>query len=382
MLSQAEKPDIFVFASSEQQAYVPLRDRGYLVELDGARAQALASSVYTEIRRELYGADGLLRAIPVDCLAYGKIGVNRDLWRSLALGNPPETWDEMLDFLLDRWPECARSDPELRLMAYGTPEEIRRMFGYALHADYDCYRSAHADKLPYGTDIYIRLLEKFASIPFADGGFEGGYDAEKILFTDWFLPTPGISMVDGAFSYLPLSIEREIGPRLELSVYFACVNPYSSHLSLARDLLEYAAENVDARVLAALSPDQNAPVKSALYDQIIEEYGAEKSELEGELLAADTNDRRNEIEARLEELEANYLLAMEHAAYDITTESVEAYRRAAANGLVVSFSLNNSFPAGDALRVKQAQFFDGWITAEEFAAALDKELYMRELEEG
>jgi len=73
---------------------------------------------------------------------------------------------------------------------------------------------------------------------------------------------------------------------------------------------------------------------------------------------------------------------MEHAAYDITTESVEAYRRAAANGLVVSFSLNNSFPAGDALRVKQAQFFDGWITAEEFAAALDKELYMRELEEG
>lgn len=379
-LAHASSPDVYWLLSVNAPYFASLRDREYLAEITDPAAIAWVESVHEGIRRECYDANGVLRAIPVATLVNNELGVKRELWNELNLGEQPDTWSELFDFL-DKWCEIGNSYPDVSLLGYASAEETRMMFGYALRNDYDAYRRAAPEHPSYDTELYRQLLHRLNNVNFENLRYD--QQSGSALMTDMYIPSPENSLfADTSFDMLHLSVDGTT-PSAELAnVYFLGVNASSKNIDLAMRLISYCASEIAAKDRAMLCPSFDSAIFSAQYEQQMDAFQEQEDLLLRQIEAGDDSAEQKALRLQLESLMQQKNDYLSGNAYAISEESLSKYKSDVRDGLLVSYGEGVMDPAVEQnLSDVHARFVAGMLPVEDYTRALDQILHMQELEQ-
>ena len=379
-LAHDSSPDLYWLLSINAPYFASLRDREYLAEITDPVAIAWVESVHEDIRQECYDANGVLRAIPVSMLVNNELGINRELWNELGLGEQPNTWNELFDFL-EKWCEIGNNYPDISLLGYASAEETRMMFGYALRNDYDAYRRVAPDHPSYDTELYRQLLHRLNDVNFENLRYDqqGG----NTLMTDMYLPSPENSLfADTSFDMLHLSVDG-ITPSSELAnVYFLGVNSSSQNIDLAMRLVSYCASEIPAEDCAMLCPAFDSAIFSAQYEQQMNAFREQEDAVLRQMEASDDPAEQEALRLQLEFLTQQQNDYLNSNAYAISEDSLAKYKDDVRDGLLVSYGESVMDPAVEQnLADVHARFVAGMMSVEDYTRALDQILHMQELEQ-
>lgn len=374
-----EEPDIYCLSSVDAPFYPSMRDRGFLAEIPGETAKQFVASVYAGIQEECYDANHALRAIPVSAVIGNRLAVNSPLWESLNLGEIPQTWAQMFDFL-EKWCQDSEMNARCALLPYTSANETRNMIGYILRADYDTYRKSFEDPPRYSTEVYQNLLHRLQDLPLDKLRYDVEY--EDTLLTDMFLPSPANdAFSEASMTCLQLSIDGSVPVRPLANVNYLCVNPSSGNMELALDFVNYFVENLPQNMEATLCPDFDAPVASDALEQREAEYNEQMESLAARYEATDDSAEQTALQLEMEQLSREFQYYLQDSAYLIDEDSLARYHRDIQNGVVVNYG-EGVLDADELsnLSDKHEMFIAGMLTVEQYTEVLDQIVYMQEQE--
>lgn len=396
VLTRSDAVDIYVLPVDSPQ-YEALRQRGYLLPLDGSAALSGLIGGTAPALREALSSDGHPAALPLYAEGHS-LGFGEPLLEKmgLALSDVPADWSGLLDFIENTLPEYVdRLGPGDRRAYEGlTPNTLRDVLFTQILYDWVYAARAKGEIPDYEAPALVSALERLESMRFEalaldedierdeDDFFGGGYsygggdylfcldlDTGFLEYNDYNAGTP----------VLPGFEPGESGP-LALKLTAAFVNPYGPHREAAVAWLEAMADAMPAHLRMTLCPDLAEATRWPDAEETLAWYEAALADAQAQIDAAEPAERQALEEARTE-LERDYADFRERGVWWISQARADWYR-AHADAIVPAcatwFEQDASGEAGNLVR----QYRDGQISLRDFLADLNRKARMMALEQG
>ena len=370
--------DLFILRTGDDGLRSVIR-KGYFVDLSGVpEVAAFVTSLYPVWREEVTAADGAIGALPLGVGGRFRLGYNRVLWEELALGEVPQTYDELLD-CVERWLDDGTLD--------GAPLCYRSRSSYAnlvlelLRANAALYES-RGETPVYSNDTLLALLRRLEGMR----DRLNDHDARRVsgdglLRFQWGTgpETRWEEVFEGL--YPGFSDARDRGELMEL--YAVIINPHSSRQELARSFLQELLARMSGTTRFALVDDPLPGVEVDNYAQRLAYLVEEALPRETERLAraeqdAETTPQMMEIYRYNVEMVRQSIARMERERYVVTPEKAARYREGMEHPAV-------SRAGGYELLMENASsainaFLDGKTGPEAMVRKLDEVVRMWEME--
>lgn len=403
MLTQSRDVDVFLFDTRDgAAAYGALRNRGYMLPLDGREAlRAFSERLYPAIRRDT-ASGGAFAALPVEVSGTG-LGVGEAALARLGLSisNVPDTWQGFLTFLEEAIrPRLSRLGPGASFTyADLSAEGFRYNLRSAILRDWvNC--AAAAGAMPdYGDPRLLELLERLDSMDLTAYGLapEGLPDDESGEAGEWF-GGYGYSYGSGEVVLIQLNAHcdfdddgvegtplllgfgDDLPGAMPLNMTAAFVNPYTAHADAALDLMEALLMHLPARTEYALCPDLTEPVLRDGYEQAMAKYDEKVEETRAQIDAAAQKDRQA-LEEVLTALERKREEFEQTGKWLISPEKLAWYRAHGDRVCVATPSWFDKDTSGEAWQLMD-QYAAGLMPARAFLDAVNRKARMMALEAG
>ena len=396
VLTRSDAVDIYVLPVDSPQ-YEALRDRGYLLPLDGSALLGELIAQTAPALREALSADGHPAALPLYAEGHS-LGFGEPLLEKLglALSDVPADWNGLLDFIENTLPGYVdRFDPkDMRAYEGLTPGTLRDTLFTQILYDWVYAARAKGGIPDYEAPALVSALERLENMRFEalaldedverdeNDFFAGGYsygggdylfcldlDTGFLEYNDYNAGTP----------VLPGFESGESGP-LALKLTVAFVNPYSPHKEAAVAWLEALADAMPAHLRMTLCPDLAEATRWPDAEETVARYEAALADARAQIDAAEPAERQALEEARAE-LEREYADYRERGVWWISQARVDWYK-AHADAIVPAcstwFEQDASGEAWDLIR----QYRDGQLSLRDFLAALNRKARMMAMEQG
>ncbi len=401
MLTQSKDVDVFLFDTRDgAAAYDALRNRGFMLPLDGREAlRAFYERLYPGIRRAT-ASGGAFAALPVDVSGMG-LGVGEAALARLGLSiaDVPDTWQGFLDFLEGAiLPRLSRLGPGASFTyADLSAEGFRYNLRSAILKDWVNCAAADGALPDYGDPRLLALLERLDAMDFTAYGLapEGPPDDESAEEEAWF-GGYGYSYGSGEVvliqfgahcdfdddgvegTPLLLGFGDDLPGVMPLNMTAAFVNPYTAHADAALDLMEALLGHLPARTEYALCPDLTEPVLRDGYERTMAKYDERIEETRARIDAAPEADRQA-MEEALTQLEAQREAYERTGKWLISPEKLAWYRAHGDRVCVATPSWFDKDASGEAWQLMD-QYAAGLLPARAFLDAVNRKARMMEME--
>ena len=394
LLTRSDAVDIYVLPVNSPQ-FEALRDRGYLLPLDGSAALSdLVSGMYPALA-QAFSHDGAAVALPLSATGES-IGFGEGLLQKLglSLADVPDDWAGVLDFIEDALPRYVdRLDPEDR-RAYGglQPSVLREQLFRLILFDWACAAHAQGEIPDYEDPRLVALLERLETLRFEaldldedrerdpNDFFAGGWSqngGEYLFCFNLETAFHPYGWYDAGTPVLPGFGDGRPGP-LALKLTAAVVNPYSPRRETALAWLEALANAMPATLRCTLSPQETQAVRRPEADEALDFYTRTLEDLQARLDAAPSEEAQALAQER-DVLKREYEKYLADEQWLIPQARLDWYR-AHGDAIVPACATWFEGDASDEATALIAQYQAGQLSCREFLAALNKKARMMALE--
>ncbi len=386
MLTQSPDVDIYIMDCKSSGALQTVRERGFMLPLDGSDAlTALAGRMYPAFR-EGCSKDGALVALPTGCFGYS-IGVDERALEKLGMSidDLPGDWLGFLNFLEEEIKPRLGELGELDRFTYDgmTAEYFRYQLCDNVLNDFINAAAAAGEIPDYEDPDLLAILEKLDSMDFTEYGLpeddeEYGYgwtsDSAYLI-----QPEVGIDLGESLHSTcLALDIGRSLKGVFGLEVQVAFVNPFSAHKEEAVAFIELLADRLPDRIAYMMFPDLSEPVRWDGAEAEMERQQASIDQAKAELEAADPQNRQA-LEDALADMEKEYQNYVDSESWMITEDGLAWYRENADRVAIAVPSWFDQDTSGEAWDLLN-QYRNGLMSAREFLSSVNRKARMMAME--
>lgn len=395
MLTRDDSADVYILSDIDRSDFWALRDRGYMLPLEGCpTVEALCGRMYPGLR-EVFCREGAPVALPLS-LDASRVGVGPDALEQLGLSaaDVPGDWAGFLDFIEGSvLPRLDRLDRRTRFTYDGlTPRTLRQYLRNDVLADWEQAAYAAGRVPDYEDPRLIALLERLEDLDLEGCGldedreereeddfFSGGYSygiGSYVLHLDAEVGFDEYHVSSGAF--VPLGFGDDLPGALALRGTAAFVNPYARHPEAAKALVEALARELPETLPYTMCPDLTEPLRSPHAEEIIAYYEEAVANRREELAAAEPKDVQ-EARLTLEAWEEEYEEYLRDGVWIIGRAQIDWFRAHDDHVTVARPGWFDRDDTGEAYALRE-QYDAGLLSAREFLAAVNRKARMMELE--
>jgi ABC-type glycerol-3-phosphate transport system substrate-binding protein len=331
--------------------------------------------------------DGKIVALPF-IAKYNTYNYNPQAFEAAGLSEKdvPQSYDELLDFIIKWGADYAEQYPSMSLFGYDAdPKLYKRIVARSIIEDrmYTCLR--RGEPVTYDTPEMKALLEKLVAADFSviNALTPESTANDYMTMNDW--PKQLFHMTGAStetsytdfFSYMPLKLSESEQPVVLAEIQALIINPYTQNYDAAQRFVEFMAVNQSGIIRANLMPEENEPIRDPYFD--VKWFEKEISDAEKAWKEAKEEDKRS-IQDRLDILRQDYDQQKRYE-WLVTEKSIASFR-----ALDPYFMLQIPNPIFSLDANKELvdlfynRFMDGQITVDQFLKELDQKLRMIELE--
>ena len=380
-------PDIFVQSMSSD--FVTLREKKYLVDISSS--QVLMDTVgrmYPHLTKDLL-MDGKLFALPVSLEVYEASGYYEGAFEKagVPVENIPTTFDELFDFIVTWHDEYYEENEGMELFEYCF--DARATLFYMIYASQTYAAARSGETLTFNTPTIRHLLTRLDELqpifdvvcPKSDDYDSYEYTTNNALFSlDQCMPLPrSYPQQDYDSTPMPLALDENTPAVIRPYMEVMCVNPYSTNVDAAIDLMEYIAQHFEITYLTAMMPDMNDPIEYTGYDRSLSYWQNEIDLLEKQIAEASEDqlpDLRENLKYAQDAL--NQLETM--GRFGATAEDIQWYREHIAPALTLPTSKYMSSGSTEQMYSARLRYVDGQMSVDEFIQEIDRIVWMVQME--
>ena len=389
MLSGSADVDIYTMSVTSER-YDALLEHRYMAPLgDSESLSALVGSMYPALS-ELACRDGEVYAVPLQMYSRSMVLNKTLLTEKLGYAEDelPTTFVELFELIADLSSGKLEEMPELQLFGPGYTRSSAQLNAfYDMFAFYLLWLDADEANLERSGEVLLELCEAFEKIDWDGFGLPEEYEdnsvwewnPENVVMEQSSLSIYNNRGYDEPMVIVPLALVEGEKAMFLTEVTLAFVNPYSENREDAIEYLEMAAGLISEENLIAMCPEHNDPIENKYYQENLDWYEKYIAELEESLAEAEEKDDDERVAAFTEGLESareDMERFKENGRWDVSPESIAAYREFAGMQLPLHSS---TWSEGiyDTIR----QYLDGAIDAQRLVDSLGQTLRMKR-EEG
>ena len=331
--------DIYNFDISYQD-FESLVNKGYCADLS---ASPMLTGELAKIYPFLQSAvqrDGKFYAIPVSMYGYG-LSISPKAWEATGLMDKmPTSFMGLIDFFTWWVEEGQEQHPDVQLMQ-GVMDYGETLFQMALN-QYVYYCQAQGQELSFNTPLFRNMMQALEDLDIeklnetiSDDSMEalsmmkmrGGYIEESdVLFMEYgdWLSVYGNGR---SLSYsAPLILSLEEGGPKHIPVYLQAlfINPNTKNMEMALKYLENALERMEPAQHIMMFPDDNEPIPTENFEQMVEQWQEELDKQKKRLEAAKPEDKKD-IETTIEMYE-DMIAKKDDYYWSVSKEAIAKYR--------------------------------------------------------
>lgn len=296
VLTRSSQVDMFGSNSASLPTYPDLIRGGFYAPIKSEKLLAYADNCYPGVRDAIFINDKLV-GIPVKCMPSRQVGVEKSMWYKLGLNDDalPTTWLELIDFIINEWPNYADAYPDWCAMH---SDDYNLLF-YEFLSSYNVYRQRSTIDPSYDTQVFRDTMNAYLSID--PKVFEGENDEKQALFSAYEQVTPQIPSIYSKTHYtvLPVGVDSN-NAAVMVTLLLIVINPYSKNRELCESYLECLVDNLEAEQLPILQKDYSTPVKWPGWANFAERYEKTIDEYKERINAADDDAEKATIQLELE----------------------------------------------------------------------------------
>jgi len=393
MMSRSDEVDIYILCSSND-AYDVLKQRGYLVPLNGIEGiEDTVNSMYPHIR-DFISEDGSIYALPVDYAAFAQLEYSDLAMEELGFEHEdmPATWTDFFRFIAENQHILDENGVVSMFPLKYSIDEVRRSIFDTMVEDYMQYIYTLTGAVTFDTDVFRGLLAEFEKVDFAATGLteEGdapgwtGYNKDTLFWTNGGRLSPAAYCNPtelGGMYQLVLSPTEDSDTAVYAEIPLMVINPYSKHIDLALDFVAAVHDNASLETCTAMCPDLMETKLVATYEEDLAYFAGRVEQVRAEMEKASEEDRdewEKLLEAAIESYES--FLNREHKWCWEISESSIAWFRSFADRIAISTSCGMNREARSVIYEQLLQYYDGLISAEEMIMTIDSRIEMMRLE--
>ena len=391
MMNRSTDVDIYC-VSVDSVEFDAVYSRGYMAELTGSESISAFLDRCYPFAREVCEKDGEIVAVPVTLYMDGR-GYDPEAFARLGLTEEdvPKTWAEFFGSLESLAAKIAEEPGMTLFEGFSDYETARMTFLSAMITDYMNYISLPENEFAFDTEAFRAALAAYEAVdwsklglpaPNVDDGLGasgvieiGGRTEHNILYSPYTNVSADGYIARAAFRPMLLSFVEGEQPHISATLFIAFVNPFSEHRDIAVSFLETALEELDDLTRIHLCPDENEPVRSPWYEDILKGFDQSVANAEEQLAKAETEEERQAYEELVEEYKQSREDYLKYDAWTASEESIAIYREYASS-IRVKRNIGMGGENSEAFYELQQQYMDGMISADEFIRGVDGKLQM------
>ena len=340
MMNRSSEVDIFCLEVSTP-TFEAMYQRGYLAPLDEREAIAQFVQSTAPAYQQVLLREGEIVAVPLfpdaSCITLNKAALEK---LGISEQELPACWEEFFDFL-EALPPMLEEHPEMKaVIPFTTQQEFRWTLFNTLLASY-LYRQANGEEgVSLDTELFRRLVGRLENLDLEALGIAEEQTLNSFAYEDGdLLMQLNASLSESLYTWnsekpLPLALEAGEEPILLGQLTVLVVNPYSENREIALEFLEEVIGLLDEITRIQVCPEYNEPVEAAYFASNLEYYDESIAGVEEQIENA-SEEEREDLERTLQDLRRNREEMIERDRWEISPESIQAYRRDA-QYLVVS----------------------------------------------
>lgn len=371
-LTQSQNIDVMFFQTVNASPYRALRDRGYFNPIQKGTLLEAVQSMYPDII-EAVTFDGQIVGVPLSGVIQDGIGINTALCEKMGIDRSkyPKTWRELCEFTAD-WGRISKQYPGVRLFNNG--EQARLHTYYRMLNAYTCLCTAQGSVVDYASDPFSEALRLYEQTDFSEQD-DDGQSNDNVLFANPYGLDPQMAGI--GFEPLPLVFEDDSEPYMFMVLDIAVINPHSTHIELAEELLTNGLSRVSKANAIRLGLDRESEgVRFDEYESTRAEMEREKDRLKRMAQSATSDGEKRELESDALHMDALIEEFDRYGGWLILPEAVANYRAAIGHmGIYYEVAVNEADSA--AIDDLSDQYLEGTLPRQALINNLNRMVVMR-----
>lgn len=371
-LTQSQNIDVMFFQTVNASPYQALRDRGYFQPIRNETLLEAVRNMYPDIIKAVT-FDGQIVGVPLGGIIQDGIGINTALCEKMGIDRSqyPKTWRELCEFTAD-WGRISKQYPGVRLFNNG--EQARLHTYYRMLNGYTCLCTAQGSVVDYASEPFSEALRLYEQTDFSEQDDDGG-SKDNVLFANPYGLDPQMAGI--GFEPLPLVFEDDSEPYMFMVLDIAVINPHSTHIELAEELLTYGLSRVSKANAIRLGLDRESEgVRFDEYESTRAEMVREKDRLKRMAQSATNDGEKRELESDALHMDALIEEFDRYGGWLILPEAVANYRAAIGHmGIYYEMAVNEADSA--AIDDLSDQYLEGTLPRQALINNLNRMVVMR-----
>ena len=393
MVSGDNTVDVFAM-SITYGSFETLMKKGYCADLSGYTALTDAiGRMYPVFQNQLM-KDGKLYAIPYNVYGSGSWFYDTGVLKEVGLTEEelPTNFVELCEFIT-RWnDEFVDEYPEYWLMeGTGSTGLKAELLGIMLSTYID-YCNYEGQDITFDTPAFREMMQAWEKVEcdqidkqMADDEANDTYRTG--LLNQYYTTVGDFSWMTGKneyAKYLPITLTADTDEFFSASMTVLFINPNSTHMEAALNLLNCTLEALDNSTKYTLFTDMTEPVRNSSYDRMLSSEQEYLDSLKKQLETADEADKQY-IEESIKSEEEYIEKTLPQYEYDISAEAIQYYHENVVPKICIrkpSFvSSGSSSDSNSELRNLVTRYNGGQITLDQFIREADNKMRMMRMED-
>lgn len=370
-LTRSDETDVYLLHTAMSTVYEQLRDRGYFLQIEDSELLEMVGGIYPEILGEVT-CDGKLCALPFAFIGQSTIGVSMESWETLEFGEEelPGTWEELMHFAVERWPEFSGNANGIRLFSERDPYSLLQ----SIENQYEAYRRKNGYAFGYDTPEFREILNLFQEYVQSDEVRMYANGEEDSTWTYLFDTSYAPDVQDDHMDVrlLKLAFKEGGATYVPIGLEVMAINPNSKHVDEVIELAKYLYRNLNPVEELKLYPDENEPIMSELYDSTLKEYEQRMQSYQARLSACADEAERKAIQLEMDAYDQETQTFLSEYKYSASPESIQQYREEVEGALVPYYATTLSSEEYNAVNEKRERFLKGEISADQYIDELER----------
>lgn len=371
-LTQSQNIDVMFFQTVNASPYQALRDRGYFYPIQNETLLEAVQNMYPDII-EAATFDGQIVGVPLGGIIQDGIGINTALCEKMGIDRSqyPKTWRELCEFTAD-WGQISKQYPGVKLFNNG--EQARLHTYYRMLNAYTCLCTAQGSVVDYASEPFSEALRLYEQTDFSEQD-DDGRSEDNVLFANPYGLDPQMAGI--GFDPLPLVFEDDSEPYIFMMLDIAVINPHSTHIEMAEELLAYGLSRVSKANAIRLGLDRESEgVRFDEYESTRAEMVREKDRLKRMAQSATNDGEKRELESDALHMDALIEEFDRYGGWLILPEAVANYRAAIGHmGIYYEMAVNEADSA--AIDDLSDQYLEGTLPRQALINNLNRMVVMR-----
>ncbi len=392
MVSGDNAVDVFA-VNITYNVFETLMKKGYCADLSGYTALTDAVSRMYPVFQNQVMKDGKLYAIPYS--PYGNSGWFYDPEVMNAVGltedDLPTNYVELCEFIT-RWNDEFVDDyPEYWVTEGLASDGLKAdMLSTTMLSAYIDYCNYEGKDITFDTPVFREMMQAWEGIEcdqidkqLADDEANDNY--RSALLTRFYTTVGDFSWMGGNneyAKYLPITLTADTDETFTTSMTVLFINPNSTHLEAAVNLLACTVEAYDNATKYTLFSDMTEPVRNSYYDQMVSNEQEYLNSLKKQLETADAADKQY-LEESIKSEEEYLEKTLPRYEFDISAEAIQYYQENVVPKICIqkpSF-VTSSSDSNSELTNLVSRYRGGQITLDQFIREADNKMRMMRMED-